>query len=403
MYLLDKLKELIKGILEDNSRNWKRVVSAAAFWVILCSILLGGYFAVRFNSLKNACKDQFAAEYWGSNNVDKNFGQVAVFAKGIRTNGDFTPLKYQDEDKSLSLASVVSIRNSLQGVVDSFATGAEAKNSGLKNDGTPRGWEDCYSTFLKAPIAEINENGTYSDSIDIEVVAVGGNYTAFHPMKYLSGGFLPETAVDTKQLVINDVLAWRLYKSYDVLGETLTMWGQTFTVIGVVHVNDSGVVGKSDVNEARAYCYFSTLAEIDSNGYFNMSDGSGDGGLTGTSTNLAINCYEVILPETVKGVAYTDVIAALPNYSGNDPQMYVVRTTGRFDILKLYDFMMPIGEQSRKLQEYELPYWENAAQITIEYMFIDMCVVFIAIIALIVGIMMASLKYYSNKQKNIQL
>ena len=400
MLIFDKLKVFIKGIKEDNSKAWKRIVSGAAFWVIVSSVLIGSYTCYNFYTLKNACKDQFAAEYWGSSNEEKDYGKVSVFARGIRVNGEFTPAHYQEAGSSLSLADITSMRNTLQGVVDSFATGADSKNKGLNSDGTPRGWEDCYSTFLKASICEKKVDGTTTDPVDIEVVAVGGNFSACHPMEYLSGGFLPELVIDNNQIVINDVLAWRLYRSYDVLGENLMMWGETFTIIGVVRVKDDGVVNKSDVNDARAYCYFSVVDKLDATGYFNQSGNDEGSGLAGTSSKLAVNCYEVILPESVRGVAYTDVLAALPSYSGNDPKMYVVRNTGRFGLLKIYDLMMPIGEESKKLAEYEFPFWEDAAQITTQFMFIDMCIILVCAIGLFAGIIMASLKYYSNKQKN---
>lgn len=401
MFIFDKIKGFAKEIKNDNSKRWKKIISSAPFWVIVISLIVIVGFGYHFSVLKNSCKDQYAAEYWSNSSETTQHGKISVFARGIRTNGEITPMMYQEQGASISLADIVSMRNSLQGIVDSFATGADSKVSGLNSDGTPRGWEDCYSTFLKAPLADMRNDSKPSDSVDVEIMAVGGNFKALHPMEYLSGGFLPEIPVDNRQIVINDVLAWRLYKSYDVTGETVTLWGQQFTVIGVVRVSDKGVISKTSVNEPRAYVYFSYLDELEASGYFSLESGdNGGSGLTGTSSKLAINCYEVILPESVKGVGYTDLISALPSYSGNNPQMYVVRNTGRFGILKIYDYMMPVGEMSRKLSDYAFPYWEDAAQLTTEFMFIDMCFILVGVIGLFIGIVMTSIKYSNKKEKN---
>lgn len=398
MFVLDKIKNYINETKQNNKKRWKNIVLAAPFWVIIVSLVLIISFIVRLNILYNSCQDQFAAEHWSNGNSDRSYGQVTVFGRGLRVKGDKAPAIYIDKKQSLSLADVNTMRSNLQGVVDSFAQGANSKQSGLNTDGSPRGWVDAYSSTLMADISAKRDESTFDSSVECEVVAVGGDYKVFHPMQYMDGGFLPTTAVDSNQIVINDVLAWYLYKSYDVLGEQLIMFGDVFTVSGVVRIADNGVVSKTNINNPRVYIYFSTLDKYNAADWFGTySEGSAP---MGTTSNLSVLSYEVMLPESVSGVATTDLIGALEEYSATDPQLRIVRNTGRFSFLRLYDYMIPIGDSSRVDSKYDLPFWESAALITCEYMFIDWCLIFIGIVGLLIGILMISLKVAKLKQKN---
>lgn len=396
MFIFDRIKSYIKSAREDQDQRWKRLIFAAPFWVIVVSLVLIAVFSISGYLLCKACNDQYAAQYWINGDENKLFGQVSVYAQGMRTQGAESPLLNLGRDYSLSVADISTMRTSLQGVVDSFAKG---KVTGLDRDGSPRGWEDCYSTFLNGTISVCDSDSTSESSFsDTEVVAVSGNFTAFHPMEYLSGGFLPEKPVDKEQIVLNDVLAWKLFRSYDVIGKQLELFGERFTVIGVVRVPDSKINSKAKADEPRVFIYFTELDELDSNNYFNSESYSIY--LEYTDSKLAVNCYEVMLPESLAGVATSDVLAALPVYNANDPQFLVLRNSGRFSPYKIYDYMIPLGENSRKNAIFNFPYWEKAAIITTETVFVDGCFVLAGIILLIIGIIMMSLKRNKNKNES---
>ncbi len=396
MFIFDRIKSYIKSAKEDQNKRWKKLVFAAPFWIIFVSLVLIAVFCIRGYFLCKACNDQYASQYWINGDEDKLFGQVSVYAQGMRTQGPESPLLNLGRDYSLSVADISAMRFSLQGVVDSFAKG---KVTGLDRDGSPRGWEDCYSTFLNGTVGIYDEEGTsLSATTDAEVVAVSGNFSAFHPMEYLSGGFLPEKPIDKKQIVINDVLAWKLFRSYDVLGRQLELFGEKFTVIGVVRVPDNKINSKAKADIPRVFIYFIELDELDRSNYFNSDSYSIY--LEYTDSKLAVNCYEVLLPESLAGVATSDVLSALPVYNANDPQFLVVRNSGRFSPYEIYDYMIPLGENTRKNAIFNFPYWEKAAVITTETVFVDGCFVLAGIVLLIIGIIMMSLKRNKNKNES---
>lgn len=394
MRFIDKTKELLEKEKSSLRRSFLKMILAVPFWLILVSLVLIGFGVGRAVYLTDTRPDQYVAEAW-QNGSDTAFRHMTVYAGGIRTAGDTSPMMYAEGGKSIRLADVTEIRKSLQ---TSASTGTAAGNKNITfNEDRLRGWEDCYSSTVMAKLEAIDVREgleVISATADTQLVAVGGNYRAFHPFRFLSGGFLPGTPVDTKQIVINDVLAWKFYRSYDVVGNRILINGETFTVIGVVEEKNTKVAELAGEQENRAFIYFGTLGSI-----FKTEENSPEGSnvIGNGYVDYAVQCYEAMLPELVKGVAVTDFKNAMPNYSLTNPQLLVVNNTGRFGVSRVFDTMFPLGETDRERLGYEFPYWETAAQMTEDRLFYDYVIVGFGIILLLAGILMAALKLRAKK------
>ena len=400
MQLIDKTKELLKTEKGNAKRSLLKLILAVPFWLILVSVILIAFGICRVFYLIDTRPDQKIAEIWQSNS-DTSFRHMSVFAGGIRAQGDKSPMTYQEGGRSIHLADIALMRKDLQGSSD---TGSAASSKNLSYvEGKLRGWEDCYSSTVMATVSAIDVRDgleVTTGTTDAQLVAVGGNYKAFHPFRYLSGGFLPETPVDANQIVLNDVLAWKFYHSYDVVGNRLLINGQLFTVIGVVEEKSTKVAELAGEQENRAFIYFGTLGAL----YDTTSDGYSDSNVagpdTGSSTvagDYAIQCYEAVLPELVKGVGVTDFKNALPSYSFTNPQIYVVNNTGRLGITRVFDTVFPLGETDRERMGYEFPYWEKAAQMTEDRLFYDYVITILGVVLLLIGLVMAGLKLRARK------
>ena len=368
-----------------NKNRLKKMVLNAPFWFIVIALVLIGFGVCRILVLTDARPEQYMAEVWGQGG-SSSYRQVSVFARGTRATGETSPMMYVDENTSLRKTDIPIIRQSLQDAVD---TGVQGRAKGLNSDGSPKGWEDCYSTSFKASVSQYTESVTdITTPVDgVEIIGVGGNFKAFHPFRYLSGGFLPETVEDRYQVVLNDVLAWRFFNSYNVIGNKVTINGFDFTVVGVVEEGTSSVNKTVGATEPRAYIYFDTISIICTPDLSESGETSED-----EKSVVAIQCYEAILPELVKGVAKTDIKNALPSYSFNDPQIYVVSNTGRFFITNVWDWVYPVGESSAKLTAYEFPYWEMAAQVTTDKIAIDAVLIAAGSVLLVAGTFMGVLR-----------
>ena len=406
MRIIDKTKEFLNKEKGDVKRNLLKLILAVPFWIIVGSLVLIGFGVGRAVYLTDTRPDQYVAEVWQSSS-ETPFRHMTVYAGGVRTSGDNSPMVCVEGGKSIRLADITEMRKTLQSS-SSTGTGGSSKSSKSRDDKL-RGWEDCYSSTVMAKVECIDvQDGleVKTNSADSQIVAVGGNYRAFHPYRYLSGGFLPETPVNMYQIVINDVLAWKFYRSYDVVGNRLDINGQMFTIIGVVEEKNTKVAELAGEQTFRAFIYFGTLETIfqdDSSGA-----GTGDDGFTGDTDygnygigngyiDYAIQCYEAMLPEVVRGVAVSDFKNALPNYSLTNPQIYVVNNTGRFGVLRVLDTVFPLGETDKERLGYEFPYWETAAQMTEERLFYDYVIVGLGIVLLLIGTAMIALKFRARK------
>ena len=388
------LKQYARDTGNSYKIGFKKLVFAAPFWVLLIAVILIATGFIRIGILKANRVDQRMAEYWQQGG-DVDYREMTVYARGARSGGDTTPMTYINQEVSLKKSDIILIRTYLQGIVDSGSN--NRKENGLDKEGNPVGWEDCYSSTIKATVStpSDSERNNISINADSEIVAVGGNFKVFYPFKYLSGGFLPEVCTDSNQIVLNDVLAWRFFNSDDVVGNKVEIWGQTFTVVGVVAEPKSRVDSSAETDICRAYIYFSALERFTASG-----ETSGDG--YDTSYEYAIQCYQAMLPEIVKGVAINDFKSALPNYSETNPQMYVVSNTDRFGILKIWDDMVPLGEKAGILSNYELPYWEKAAWLTTQNLFLFMWITVAGFVMLFIGIIMTVMHFKKIDKTELQ-
>lgn len=415
MRIIEKTKQFFSFEKGKIKRNLLKLVLAVPFWIVVAAIGLIAFGTARAVYLTDTRPDQYVAETWQSK-TDTAFRHMVVFAGGTRAKGDISPLTYEQGGKSIHLGDLPQIRQSLQASAD---TGLGSGSRNIPGSSKRlRGWEDCYSSTVKSTISPVNVvegkriNGK---ATDVELVAVGGNYRAFHTFRFMSGGFLPEEPIDTFQIVINDVLAWKFFRSYDVTGHMVEIDGKLFTIIGVVEEKNTKVAELAGEQESRAFINFGALGALyggdsknipQSSSNDDMGGGSyGDNGEGGgssqspssTSTDYAIQCYEAMLPELVKGVAIADFKNAMPNYSLTNPQVLVVNDTGRFSVTRVIDTMFPIGETEMQRHGYEFPYWEVATQMTETRLFYDYVIIAAGILLGLIGAAALALKFRAKK------
>ena len=395
MRLIDKTKELWNKGTGDFKRNLLKIVLGVPFWLIVAALGLIGFGVGRAIYLTETRPDQYMAETW-QNGGETAFRHMTVYAGGIRSEGDKSPMTYVEGGKSIKLADISLIRKSLQ---TAASTGTEAgnKNTTFREDNL-RGWEDCYSSTVLADVDcldVVDGLEVTTGTAETQLIAVGGNYKAFHPFRFLSGGFLPEVPVDTYQIVINDVLAWKFFRSYDVVGNRVNINGQMFTIIGVVEESNTKVAELAGEQANRAFIYFAALDKLYKSN--TTSDETGADYNPYQYADFAIQCYEAMLPELVRGVAVSDFKNAMPNYSLTNPQLLVVNNTGRFGVFRVFDTIFPLGESAKERLGYEFPYWETAAQMTEERLFYDYVIVIFGIMLMLIGAVMIALKFRAKK------
>lgn len=396
MGILDWIKDYWKDIRKSTGKTFKNIVLTAHFWVILIAVGLMVAMGIIIFNLIDARSEQRMAEYW-RNDSENQYRQISVFSKPEKV-GEKVPL-YQDvEGNALSRESIKEMRKSLQGTVDS---GKKTIASSETKEVKPKGWEDCYSTQFVADINYTKSLVVDTSQVDrdmnttAEVVAIGGNFAAFHPFEYMSGGFLPADPKGSEYdnlVVINDKLAWEMFKSYDVTGEKLCIWGRDFVICGVIREKKTDVDKITGSDKNRVFCYLSVVEELNKDHYFSDNP-EGEG----AEKTIALTCYEVMLPEAVKGVARSDVLAALPSYNAEDPKQLIVSNTGRFMINRVYEHNIPVGKFENDTADYQFPYWEKATILTYERLFVAEAVALFAAVLFFIGIILVALRVRRKK------
>ena len=332
----------IKPVMEKVKKSTVSFFCSVPAVLLAVSIVMIIISVICSVSLLRARTERNTASVW-SQGSDVSYRHIAVYAQGGRNGGSSSPAAYLEYGKSLSKTDVYNIRKSLQGTVD-LSNGTRRRSADRIED--PEGWAECFCSFVNASMTCKHQG--FEISSDADVYAVGGNWRVFHPMEFMAGGFLPVKSVDRYQVVLNDSLAWKFFSSYDVIGETVNLWGKDYTVIGVVKEHD-------DLS-LRAYVYFECLEEY-CNSFENKIDPS-------------VLCYEAMMPEQVKGASVQDVRNSIPGYDISSPKFYLVSVTDRFTVTNVVKHMLPPGEMSSFLSSYELPFWEISAQKTITWLFV---------------------------------
>ena len=139
-------------------------------------------------------------------------------------------------------------------------------------------------------------------------------------------------------MLLDEDLAWLLFGGTELTGMSLKINGVPFVVGGVIE-------REQDFASQRAYTVGQGL-------YMSY-----DAYVSLTGNEQAITCYELVMPEPVKGFALDTVKTNFTLGRGE-----ALENTGRFSLLRLYKLLGQTGTRSMQAMGLMYPYWENAAR-----------------------------------------
>ncbi len=115
---------------------------------------------------------------------------------------------------------------------------------------------------LEAPVAWWGDMAgaiqTDRRSTPADVLAVGGPFSDFHPLRMLSGSFLPRTGGVDDAIVLDKDLAWQLFGAVDAVGMEVEFNDKTYTVTGVCDTDETLLGLLSASGTGRAYIEYSS-------------------------------------------------------------------------------------------------------------------------------------------------
>lgn len=363
MGIKERIRRWVSEWLNRLKHTMARASKALPF-LVLVLVLVGMVLSVvRLINIQSSMFTQDAANRW--NQGKDGARQLTVIARGQKQTPQ-APLVYIDPTMSINLSSLEEIRTSLGAIVEQSIRKQTLKPTGAPTS-TQRYWVDAYSSEAIASVNSIVD-GKEIVNANASIVGVSGYYELFHPMEILSGSFLPEEQVQKDCVVINEQLAWALYRSADVEDQKIRIGDRVYQIVGVVKDSRNTYEDKAGGTQARAYIYFQELIYLLPPDPGESYDDMQAADMTDTANSeinydrLAIQTYEMVLPDPIRNIALNDLKQSLSTYQETSPGFFIVNNTGRFGLLRLYDRFFPIGEDQFLLQGYTMPYGEIAAR-----------------------------------------
>ncbi len=191
---------------------------------------------------------------------------------------------------------------------------------------------DAYST--SASLSVTTDHG----EAQVKAIGVGGDFFYFHPLRLRSGAYIAERDLMDDLVVLDEVLAWRLFGGVELTGMTLYIGGEPFVVGGVIQMEDDFATSLALQQEGNLFLSYSALKRL--------------------NDTAAIDCYEIVLPDPISGYARGVMEELLPVGDGS-----IVENSGRFTVSRLWELVKNFGERSMRTGALVYPYWENALRV----------------------------------------
>ena len=219
-------------------------------------------------------------------------------------------------------------------IQNALTTSAITKESEEKD---ARLFIEAYSTFGTASLINGKKN------VNANVIGTGGDFFYIHPVELVSGMYYMPDAVMQDQILVDESVAWQLFGSSNIAGQTVSIGSKEFIISGVVRLAEGRFRKAAGYSTNLVYMPFSALA-----GY----------GAISNSTN-SISTYEVVMPNPVKNFARDIVKKSL---GVSETQMEIVDSASRYGNFRLFELFKSFGLRSMTGTAVRYPYWENIAR-----------------------------------------
>lgn len=287
-----------------------------AKWIVLIivnvlALLFFGVMTLFSSALEASLPDQQMVSRWSDG--DMPYAQISV---------------YFEDQSALMTDNIFMTRVNIEKKLTENSLSPEKDNARL--------WADAFSTAQKKITVEIG-----MASSEAELIATGGDFFLFHPQELLYGSYYSDDDVMHDRVVIDNVLAWRLYGASDIAGKPVIINGKYFFIAGVFRQSDNSDMEKVYGDRPRIFMSYQ--------GYELLGE------------TPRFSSYEVCLPSPVTGAGAQMVKEAM---SLNDETSLFIENSSRYELKKRFSIIGSFGMRSVVDRPVVYPYWENAARIS---------------------------------------
>ena len=342
--MLESIKQKFKEIIQ----NRKLIVCFVIVFVLLfVDIVLG----IISGDLVLQLPEQNEASRWST---DKRMAQISLFfTEDQKIDETFIKRMEYVMEGAMSDAGIIEEKdNKSKVIIDTQKLGEDNPDSEEETDDS----QVYTSSFCAQGLVSI----TFENKTAENVTAIGtsGDFFLFHPLELVSGNYYDGNSLMKDSIVIDEDLSWQLFGSSDVAGQMVMIGNVPHYVAGVVKREEGRIREASGLSNTMVYLSYDSLCKYGEilSGRNSSEEISEDGvtALTG-----GINCYEVVMPNPVDGIAAQIVKKA----SGlDDRYIQVVDNTDRFSFISLFKVLSSFGTRSMWSKAIYYPYWENTAR-----------------------------------------
>lgn len=196
-----------------------------------------------------------------------------------------------------------------------------------------RSFVDCYSGECSMTASNGNE------SVSVRAVLTGGDFFTFHPLNMRSGWYYSSLDTMDDGVILDRDAAWKLFGGYDLVGMTVRINGYPCVISGVAERPD-------EKNEDECYGKTPTVYLP-----YSLRERAG--------VEAPITCYEVILPNGVKGFGEKLFRENIPL---SEEQYEYAVNSDRFKLVSGFKVAARFAERVQRTGGIYFPWWENAAR-----------------------------------------
>lgn len=379
----EKWMSVLRSIRNNHSRRLRKFLQAMPYVLLAAGVGVTGLSAVRLVQIAGSQKSQIAAELW-SGDSGITYRQITIIGRGQEQADKSVPL-YLTGEQSLNETEIETIHKSLDTTIkETLGVKSESDGSYSKkktggsgasddsSDSSARVWIDAYSSDAITSITRPKSDIKAELTSNVELTGVGGDFYLFHPFHMLSGAFIDPDTLNRRQIVLDKDLSFSFFGTYESVGETVLLKGLEYTVVGVCDTSDTKIDNRSYGDLARAYVLFSELPAASSAASSDPAAASTGTSLPGTAgagtpgqgdgTTPAVMCYEVVIPNRLRGIALQNVRTALESSGKQSKDFLIIENTDRFSPVSLYNTVFPIGKMPVQREGFNVPYWELSAE-----------------------------------------
>lgn len=275
----------------------------------VASLLIGLILTGINSHLTSGLLDQHMSDRWS--NVGKSAQISCFFAQSAQITED----------------SLIQFEHTLIKGLEEASITSESENEGA------RMWTDAYSA--KGKVTLVSDRG----SIEVDAIGIGGDFFLFHPLKIKNGGYFSGNDLMKDHVMIDEDAAWQLFGSNDVAGQIVYISGIPHIISGVVEREQGRMAETAGLSTSVAYVSYESLSKY--------------------GTDYGINCYELVMPNPVKGYAKQYVGT---NIGVMENDVEIVENDSRYRFLNLFKLLTQFGTRSMSSKAIIYPYWENVAR-----------------------------------------